>query len=510
MHLLADYIINPHTRYEAHRLVYTPENEDPIEFGGFLAAAVFAALIVDTDEGDMREIALDTPEQREAFFLRYDKEVRRDDWGYLSAEVNQLRDNYVQIEVGTTTLNDLCPNARLLNLAMELTVAYMQRLVLAIFREHIWEVMPWKMPFPQWLIDAARVETRRQRYLKTDWTDASLNWHGYNPESVCYDRRFSFRDYSQFDEEKLSEDCVAWLDEIVEKCRKSGAKPVFFTAPCNVKRDIPRLKGMRSYTKARGIPYLDMNYRKDVDSDEKGGLVLQPRRDFKDPGHVNLSGSVKATSFLCKWIRSLHEFRRDYNNKYAERWRTDVARFSLYEKVADLLDNWRIDCFYSESKGKLKANTAKDEGIKIIYPRHLQNDGKSGCQISGAVAHAKFKLNCDSDGTVVLRLMAQYVTDENGKMLPIKQDFTSVRVNGKEQLPRGKTVVMNDESPRLKIKVAKGDTLEVNVSVSRHRYPKAEILSTLMRHPAFAGVAEDLNAVVNDRNFARFYIERCQ
>jgi hypothetical protein len=32
--------------------------------------------------------------------------------------------------------------------------------------------MPWKMPFAQWLIDAARVETRRQRFLKTDWTDA--------------------------------------------------------------------------------------------------------------------------------------------------------------------------------------------------------------------------------------------------------------------------------------------------------------------------------------------------
>ena len=50
----------------------------------------------------------------------------------------------------------------------------MQHLVLKIFREHIWEVMPWKTPFPQWLIDAARVETRRQRYLTTDWTDAPI------------------------------------------------------------------------------------------------------------------------------------------------------------------------------------------------------------------------------------------------------------------------------------------------------------------------------------------------
>lgn len=174
MHLLDNYIIDARTRYESHRLIYTPENAESIEFGGFLAAAILAALIVDTDEGNARNIALDTPAQREDFFARYDREVRRDDWGYLAAEVNQLRDNYVQITLGPTTLSDLCPNRRLLELAMDVTVAYLQGLVVDIFREHIWEVMPWKMPFAQWLIDAARVETRRQRFLKTDWTDVPI------------------------------------------------------------------------------------------------------------------------------------------------------------------------------------------------------------------------------------------------------------------------------------------------------------------------------------------------
>jgi hypothetical protein len=161
-------------RYEAHTLFYTPEDGETIELRGFLAAAILAALLVDTDEGDARGIALDTPEQREELFARYEREVRRDDWGYLSAEVNQLRDNYVQLAVDSITLHDICPNNRLLELAMDVTVAYMQHLVLKIYRDHIWEVMPWEMPFPQWLIDAARVETRRQRYLQTDWTDPAL------------------------------------------------------------------------------------------------------------------------------------------------------------------------------------------------------------------------------------------------------------------------------------------------------------------------------------------------
>ena len=172
--LLADTIFSERLRYEGHRLVYMLEEEEPIELGGFLAAAILAALIVDTDEGEARGIALDTDEEQQAFFLRYDKETRRDDWGYLSAEITQLCDNYIQIAVGDHSLKELCPNLRLLDLAMNLTVTYMQRLVRDIYRDHIWEVMPWKTNFPQWLIDAARVETRRQRYFHTDWTDAAI------------------------------------------------------------------------------------------------------------------------------------------------------------------------------------------------------------------------------------------------------------------------------------------------------------------------------------------------
>lgn len=171
-YLLDNYIISPSTRYESHRLIYAPQGEEPIEMGGILAAALFCAFIIDTDEGDRRELALDTDEQREAWFKAYEREVRREDWGYLSAEISQLRDNYVQLAVDSITLHDICPNKRLLELAMELTVTYMQHLVLEIYRDHIWEVMPWEMPFPQWLIDAARVETRRQRFLHIDWTDA--------------------------------------------------------------------------------------------------------------------------------------------------------------------------------------------------------------------------------------------------------------------------------------------------------------------------------------------------
>ena len=217
-HLLDNYTIDARTRYELHRLIYTPENAEPIELTGFLAAAMLAALIVDTDEGEARGIALDTDIERADFFLRYEHDVRRDDWGYLSAEIVQLRDSYIQFAIGPTTLHDLCPNIRLLELAMSLMVAYMHYLVVETYREHIWEAVPWKAPFSHWLLDAARVETRRQRYLKIDWTDAAAVDQLANEQSSVSDIKSAIEESPTFyfEGEKavdIMEQYLIWLSD---------------------------------------------------------------------------------------------------------------------------------------------------------------------------------------------------------------------------------------------------------------------------------------------------------
>ena len=223
MHLLENYTIDARTRYENHTLIYTTADSVSIELRGFLAAAILAALLVDTDEGDARGIAIDTDEQRADFFARYDREVRRKDWGYLSAELNQLRDNYVQLVDGKHSLVEICPNIRLLNLAIELLVVYMHRLVLEPFGEHIWVPMPWKMPFAQWLIDAARVETRRQRLLHTDWTDALMVIHLADMPDETEKPTFFFEGEKAAD---IMERYLLWLSDeyVAMKQEMPGAK----------------------------------------------------------------------------------------------------------------------------------------------------------------------------------------------------------------------------------------------------------------------------------------------
>lgn len=172
--LFSNYTFSCCMRYESHQLIYKPENEDPLIIGGMLGAALLAALLVNTSEGDKRGIALETDEERKAFFAQYERELIREDGGLLSVEIRQLNDAYVQIELNSIDLPDICPQARLLDLALQLLVDYMQQIVIETFRAHIWEFCPWRAPFAQWLYDAGQAEPQRQQFLQIDWTDPAL------------------------------------------------------------------------------------------------------------------------------------------------------------------------------------------------------------------------------------------------------------------------------------------------------------------------------------------------
>lgn len=168
--LLGDYTYDDRIRYEAHQLVYTSDAA-PIVLTGIMGASLLAALLVDTPEGNARGIAVDSPAQRNDFFLRYEREVRRDNGGLFSTEVQALCQNYMELTGAEGALFTICGNDRLFDLAIGLTLDYMQRLVREHVYEHIYDACPWKMPFAQWLFDAGFVETRRQYLLSIDWTD---------------------------------------------------------------------------------------------------------------------------------------------------------------------------------------------------------------------------------------------------------------------------------------------------------------------------------------------------
>ena len=171
--MLEDIVFSDQLRYEQHAFIYDAPSGDAIRLEGVLGAALLCAKLVDTDEGNRRGIAIDTDAERDAWITRYEREVRRDDWGMLITEVPLLCDAYIQFTDSPSSFYDFCPNIRLVDLAVQLMLYYMRHLVIETFREHIWEAVPWKAPFAAWLLEASRFETRRQRLLHMDWTDPS-------------------------------------------------------------------------------------------------------------------------------------------------------------------------------------------------------------------------------------------------------------------------------------------------------------------------------------------------
>lgn len=170
--LLDDYTFDNNLRYEAHSLIYRDTDGMEIVLSGIMGAAVLCALLDNTDEGDARAIALDSQAQRSAFFERYEHEVRRDNGGLFSTEIEALSNAYMELTDPDVLLH-ICRNIRLYDLAYGLVMDYMQRLVIEQTGAHIYDAVPWRMPFAQWLFDAGYAETQRQHLLSINWTDAA-------------------------------------------------------------------------------------------------------------------------------------------------------------------------------------------------------------------------------------------------------------------------------------------------------------------------------------------------
>lgn len=166
--MLEDYVINERIRYENHYLKVAGTD---VEIGGVAGAALLSALIVDTEEGARRGIAIDSDAERMAWIAKYEREVRRDEWGLIGAELELLNNAYIGIVTSEVNWEDICPNVLLSDLALQLVTTYMRYLTIETFRNHIWEYEPWVAPFAQWLMNAAEAETRRQQFLHTEWID---------------------------------------------------------------------------------------------------------------------------------------------------------------------------------------------------------------------------------------------------------------------------------------------------------------------------------------------------
>ena len=171
--MLEDIILSDSLRYEGHTLLYG--TDEPIRIEGAFGAALLCALLVDTDEGNRRTIAIDSDEDKTDWIKRYEREVRREGWGLIEKEVNMLAEAYEQLALNENTIPDICQhNELLIDLAYSLLVHYMNHLVDEAYGAHIWEYTKWEHPFSSWLIKAVYDESVRQAMRHINWLDPAV------------------------------------------------------------------------------------------------------------------------------------------------------------------------------------------------------------------------------------------------------------------------------------------------------------------------------------------------
>lgn len=170
--MFENYQISGHLRYEQHTLVLHPGGNKSIRIEGIIAAAVMSAVLAHTDEGDKRELSLDSPAEVQEWIKRYKQEVLPDIDNRLDTEVTLLATAYSRLDKVGVTQQQLCRNnIRQSELATKLVVRYMQQLVAETYGAHIWDAEPWQSPFAHWLLQATYTETKRQRFMHINWTD---------------------------------------------------------------------------------------------------------------------------------------------------------------------------------------------------------------------------------------------------------------------------------------------------------------------------------------------------
>lgn len=114
--------------------------------------------------------------------------------------------------------------------------------------------------------------------------------------------------YKSFKQDKLSEQAIAVLDDIVKQCNEKGTEIVFFTVP--YEGEYRYSDAMKEYAKQHDCAYLDLFEK----NDEVG---LNGKTDFSDFGHLNKFGAEKVADYLGKYLiekYDLSDMRKVENN----------------------------------------------------------------------------------------------------------------------------------------------------------------------------------------------------
>ncbi len=157
------------------------------------------------------------------------------------------------------------------------------------------------------------------------WEDQTNHTKGYLQTQSVTETAVSLGDYSIDGVAWIEEDSIAYLDEMIEICRKHGVELLLFKSP---REDwhAYETEAIRELANERNLQFLDYN-----ELYHNGEIILDTTADFRDGQHLNDFGSAKVTVHFGSYIDELYD---------------------LPDRREDTTQNsWDQACLYKQHKG---------------------------------------------------------------------------------------------------------------------------------------------------------------
>ena len=127
------------------------------------------------------------------------------------------------------------------------------------------------------------------------------------------------------------------------------------------------------------------------------------------------------------------------------------------------------------------------KGVVVDVPEWLLSKGLDGCVTTGKGFDFAFTLVNNKEDDVRIALRAPCYKKANGEVLPLRADYTSFKINGKELLDAPASTTYYSQR-KLVVHAKEGESLHVEGVLVPHRYSILELPKLLIDGSEWTGV----------------------
>lgn len=155
----------------------------------------------------------------------------------------------------------------------------------------------------------------------------SDRYKGFTPKQGIRPYKMQKDDYHA-KTKKVSAQASDYLLQINRLCRENNAELQLVVTPAPAEWDAGESQGLKQWSKAHHIAFLDFNRAK--------GLNLNWKKDTVDHGsHLNIGGSIKITSYLGKYLKNEYQLPDHRSDSAYAQWQKTYKTLPEYKSDFD-------------------------------------------------------------------------------------------------------------------------------------------------------------------------------